>query len=274
MPWELNIRSHSGELEDCQPLGSSRKVQNALKKVFPDLGWDSKSQGTCDFEEGTVEFRLQGDPVEMISLRVHNADPSLPLILLARDQKWYVENESTGESLDDEESPSEDDLNQLRAQLDVERKKSLAEDRKKASKSRLPKVKEEGSVVDYLQGDHGFLRLVSLFPTETADDAWIEYAKYINAGKLFMHTNRHPMMIGGNTEIQIQTGERFGLFHYGDDAPDSSFVLLSGFCEASSREEGLIADGKVCVATREPVPAAACRYITRAAGPNRKRELE
>lgn len=265
MAWELNIRSSQGDLEDAKPLGSNRKVRGALENYFPEIGWDSKSHGTCDFGEGMIEFRLEGDPVELISLSVLNADPSLHLIALGRGMKWYVENESTGENLEQDESPSESDLEQIRSAINT---RSKVVSRNSTS---LPNIKQRGPVTSFLENDKclACLRFITLGGHETANDVWLEYIRFVDEQGLYGRTNRHAM-IQGNPEIQTPAGERWGVFFYSEDAKKASYEVLAEFCAATNRQCGQVVRRKVILPGQAPIPVGDCVYLVRASGPRRK----
>ena len=265
MAWELRIRGQSDstlDSESSEPLGSISHVQAIVDAYFPETDWESSGRGVCSFEDGTIEFDLRCDPVEEVWLRVHDADPALPLIAMARDRQWVVVNDSTGDTLEEEEEVDDQLVSQLQKQaaITASKRKTLA----LKGKSKLPRVKKRLPLTDVQPAwilDE--LRMVSLRSDEVTIELFDDYCETMRKDDRYLQIKGHPKC--GPNEVHLPDGRRFASLIMGANDPESdSFV--GEYCVRTLRMVAKLQNGVVKLPDGSQFEAHDCLWIERIRG--------
>ena len=267
--WELHIKGvGDGDpvLDDGPPLGGIDDVRSTIEAYFPDVNWETIGRGFWTDDDGVMEFKFVGEPVEVVWLRVQGCDCADSLIAMVREKQWVVVDDSSGESLEND-SGIEDDL-VLRLQRAAGQRKK-AKKRETRSKVKMPKI---ASQVPLLQIDPSQISnyvIVPLHDDEVTDDVFYEYSDGIDKDELRFKAIR--CMASSRQEVLLPNGQRLAvLLKIGPTRNNTDMGLFRTFFESMSRPIATIHDGIVETADGSHFDVRECFWIERVSGRMRR----
>jgi hypothetical protein len=274
MAWELSIQPPG--YEDASAEGKPESVfpgdmQTCISSFFPDTCWKTKSEGTSDFGDGLIEFQIRGIPAESIWLRIHNADPALQLIALARSIAWQVINHSTGEDLESEESFTEAQIARIQKKASSYRvaPPTTTPKTSKALKVKLPKVKSKIPLLDVKpEWVLDFLDMVQLQDNEVTLDLFDDYHAALLEDERILKLKGHPTC--RNDEVLLPDGQRFAAMSLSRSSATVN-RFYDKFWEDAQRTRAKLVKGLVVLPNGSQYPGKDCLWVERAQGRGRRK---
>ena len=267
--WELHIKGiGNGDpvLDDGPPLGGIDDVRSTIEAYFPDVDWETIGRGFCYDDNGVMEFKFVGEPVEVLWLRVQGCDCTDSLIAMAREKHWVVVDDSSGEDLESDCDIEEDLVRTLQR---------AAEQRKNAKKPvtrssvKMPKIVSQVPLTQIDPSQISNCVIVPLYDDEVTDDVFYEYSAGIDKDELRFRSLRG--IASCRYEVLLPNGQRLAvLLKCGPTRNNADMSLFKTFFESMSRPIATIHDGIVETADGTHFDVRECFWIERALGRRRR----
>lgn len=262
MSWELSIvRGETDEERTSltQSLGESDEVRCIISSYFPGTIWDLPTNGEWgDDKGGVVEFELEGSPVTLVDMRVHDTDPSTALVAMAQEQGWSVVNDSTGGLLDAEVSVNSKSIRRLQ-QAAIKRRGNPSRNQQ----AKLSRIKKQVPL-DQVEEKHGveYRRFLQLADNEVSLDLFSLMSARMN---VLRDTGQQvPFSLGGGpSEIQSPDGRRFGEIALIVKKGRKNWKLVEDYAAETSRVVGKVADMEFVLSDGTRFPTESCLFVER-----------
>ena len=270
MAWELHIKGiGDGDpvLDDGPPLGGIDDVRSTIEAYFPDVNWETIGRGFWTDDDGVMEFKFVGEPVEVVWLRVQGCDCTDSLIAMAREKRWLVVDDSSGEDLESD-TDIEDDLVLKLQRAAGRRKKAKVPVR---SKVKMPRVTSRVAMSESHLTQSPYCVFVPLRDDEvTDDDVFFEYAHAFQTCEVLI---KAKVCLGSSREeVWLPNGQRLAvLSKHGTARKNTDLGPLQTYFESVLRPIATIHDGVVRTADGNQFDVRECFWIERV--PGRKRRV-